>query len=315
VAVLVVFETRRMDKNAEASDSFSAGNVFIDSELSLIVLPQTPQAETARSHREPIRIKIRFQDTLDAPMPRLLVFQHVAHEILGTLDPLLRSHGFRIRYINFGRDPMATPTIDGYNGLIVLGGPMNVDETDGHPHLETELRLITKAVESGIPVLGICLGAQLLAKALGAEVRANGEKEIGWYELEPTRDGLRDPLFSHFASSEVVFQWHGDTFDIPPGAVQLAKGRGCANQAFRFGECAYGLQFHPEVDAALIERWLEIPAHVAEIGACGGRVCSADIRFGIAKHAPRLAEISDQTFANFIALFGDLRRRNRGPHR
>ncbi|MCH7599398.1 MAG: gamma-glutamyl-gamma-aminobutyrate hydrolase family protein [Myxococcales bacterium] len=247
-------------------------------------------------------------------MPRLLVFQHVAHEILGTLDPLLRSHGVRIRYVNFGRNPTAVPKIDGYNGLVVLGGPMNVNEFESHPHLETELRLISEAIECGIPILGICLGAQLLAKALGAEVRAYEEKEIGWYELEPTPDGLQDPLFSHFAEHETVFQWHGDTFDIPEDAVQLALGRGCANQAFRYGDSAYGLQFHLEVDAALIERWLAIPAHVAEIEACDGRICPDEIRRGTVLHAARLAEISDQTFANFIALIGDLRRRGRGPH-
>ena len=247
-------------------------------------------------------------------MPRLLVFQHVAHEILGTLNPLLRSHGFRIHYVNFGREPEAEPTIEGYNGLVVLGGPMNVDEAAKHPHLETEVRLITQAVTAGIPVLGICLGAQLLAKALGAEVRANQEKEIGWYELEPTPEGLQDPLFSHFASTEMVFQWHGDTFDIPKGAVRLAKGRGCPNQAFRFGDCAYGLQFHLEVDAALIERWLAIPAYIAEIEACGGRICLDEVRRGIDLHAPRLAEIGDQSFANFISLIGDLRRRGPGPH-
>jgi GMP synthase (glutamine-hydrolysing) len=248
-------------------------------------------------------------------MPRLLVFQHVAHEILGTLDPLLRSHGFRIRYVNFGREPDALPEIEGYNGLVVLGGPMSADETDDYPHLATEVRLIAEAVDSGIPVLGICLGAQLLAKSLGADVKANHEKEIGWYDLEPTPEGVRDPLFEHFAATETVFQWHGDTFDIPDGGVHLARGRGCTNQAFRYGERAYGLQFHLEVDAALIERWLSIPAHIAEIESCGERICPEEVRCGIERHAQRLALIGEQTFAGFIALFGDLHRRNQGPHR
>ena len=96
-------------------------------------------------------------------MPKLLVLQHVAHEILGTLDPLLRSYGFRNRYVNFDREPEAQPTLDGYHGLAVLGGPMNVDQTDRYPHLATEIEVIHQALEREVPVLGICLGAQLVA--------------------------------------------------------------------------------------------------------------------------------------------------------
>jgi GMP synthase (glutamine-hydrolysing) len=249
------------------------------------------------------------------PMPRLLVFQHVAHEILGTLNPMLRDHGFRIRYVNFGRDPHAQPNIEGYDGLVVLGGPMNVDQDADHPHLPTEIRLIAEAVERGMPVLGICLGAQLLARALGAQVRPNAEKEIGWYDLEPTSHGLQDPLFSHFEPCEKIFQWHGDTFEIPDGAVPLITAPTCVNQAFRYGENAYGLQFHLEVDAPLIERWLSVPMHEAEIEAEGGRICPDQIRRDTAQHVSRLSRLSDQTFARFIELFGDLQRRGSGPHR
>lgn len=248
-------------------------------------------------------------------MPRLLVFQHVAHEILGTFNPLLRDHGFRIRYVNFGRDPHAQPRIEGYHGLVVLGGPMGADESDDHPHITTEIRLITEALGRGIPILGICLGAQLLARALGAEVRPNPEKEIGWYDLEATPDGLRDPLFSHFAESEKIFQWHGDTFDVPVGAVALVTASTCTNQAFRYGACAYGLQFHLEVDPPLIERWLSVPMHRAEIEAENGRICPDQIRRDTERYSQRLSEISNRTFAGFIELFGDLRKRADGPHR
>ncbi len=248
-------------------------------------------------------------------MPRLLVFQHVAHEILGTLDPVLRSHGFRIRYVNFGRHPDAQPNIEGYHGIVVLGGPMNVDETDNYPYLATEIRLLEQAVERGMPILGICLGAQLLARALGAQVRPNAEKEIGWYDVEPTREGLRDPLFSHFAADEKIFQWHGDTFDIPEGAVHLASAAACTNQAFRFGDCAYGLQFHLEVDAAMIERWLGVPGHITEIEAEGGRICPNEIRRSTPNHIHRLTELSDLAFTSFTELFGSLHRRRAGPHR
>ena len=121
-------------------------------------------------------------------MKKLLVFQHVPHEILGTLNPLLKSAGFRIRYVNFGRHPDAQPTLDGYHGLVVLGGPMSVNDSDRLPHLTTEMKLIEEAMKRNLPVLGICLGAQLIAKTLGARVYSNKEKEIGWYDVTTTSD-------------------------------------------------------------------------------------------------------------------------------
>ncbi|MFT5444133.1 MAG: GMP synthase (glutamine-hydrolyzing) [Myxococcota bacterium] len=247
-------------------------------------------------------------------MPKLLVFQHVAHELLGTLDPLLRSHGFRNRYVNFGREPHATPSLDGYHGVVVLGGPMNVDQTADHPHLATEVRVLAEAVEREMPVLGICLGAQLLAKALGADVRSNGTKEIGWYDVSPTEAGTSDPLFRHFEASEQIFQWHGDTFDIPPGAVALASSPDCVNQAFRYGDAAYGLQFHLEVDGPMIERWLNVPAHLAEMATEGERISPERIRADTPDHVQRLHELSDLIFSQFIELFGSLRKRGEGPH-
>ena len=254
-------------------------------------------------------------------MPKLLVFQHVAHEILGTLDPLLRSYGFRNRYYNFGRQPDAQPSVDGYHGLIVLGGPMNVDQTDAHPHLEAEVRAIHQAIERDIPVLGICLGAQLIAKALGSSVRPNPQKEIGWYDVAVSDEGSRDPLFSHFSQSEKLFQWHGDTFAIPEGAVHLASSETCANQAFRYGDKVYGLQFHLEVDEPLVERWLGIPVHRQEIASLDGQVRLEQIRSDTARHSDRLRQLSDRCFTSFIELFRDegklarLRRREKQPHR
>ncbi len=247
-------------------------------------------------------------------MPKLLVFQHVAWELLGTLDPLLRNHGFRNRYVNFGRHPDTRPSVEGYHGMIVLGGPMNVDQTDEHPHLATEVELIKEALEREMPILGICLGAQLLAKALGATIRANGEKEIGWYNVERTAAGADDPLFSHFRAVEPVFQWHGDTFDIPDGAVHLSSSTACPNQAFRYGENAYGLQFHLEVDEPLIERWLGVPQHLEEIAAEGDHIHPDEIRRDTARLTNDLHDLSDRVFSEFIDLFGHTRRRGHGPH-
>jgi GMP synthase (glutamine-hydrolysing) len=244
-------------------------------------------------------------------MPRLLVCQHVAHEILGTLNPLLKSAGFRIRYVNFGRHPGAEPSLEGYNGLVVLGGPMSVNHVERHPHLGTEMRLIEQALQKDLPVLGICLGAQLIAKTLGARVYENDEKEIGWYDVSPTVMARSDPVAVHFREREKLFQWHGDTFDIPEGAVHLASSPLCAHQAFRYGPNVYALQFHLEVDEPMIERWLTVPMHVKEIESLDGKIDPQTIRRETPGHIQRLKELSDRTFGEFIKLFGSAKTRRR----
>lgn len=244
-------------------------------------------------------------------MPRLLVCQHVPYEILGTLNPLLKSAGFRIRYVNFGRHPGAEPSLEGYQGLVVLGGPMSVYDTADHPHLADEMRLIERALEQELPVLGICLGAQLIAAALGARVYPSREKEIGWYDVSPAENAGGDPLVGHFRPSEKIFQWHGDTFDIPAGAVHLASSPLCANQAFRYGDNVYALQFHLEVDEPMIERWLHVPSMAREIAATGGKIDPAAIRRETPAHIDRLKDLSDRTFGDFIKLFGFEKTRKR----
>lgn len=235
-------------------------------------------------------------------MPRALIFQHVPYELLGTLNPLLKAAGFRMRYVNFGRQPDAQPRLDGYDCLIVLGGPMKVGQVDEYPHLATEMRLIAEALERDLPVLGICLGAQLMAAALGAEVRANPVPEIGWYNVTPTEHGRADALLGHFADAEPLFQWHGDTFDIPTGAVHLAGTDTCVNQAFRYGERSYALQFHLEVDEPLVNRWLTVPHHVEELQR--HQVDAARIRRHTAQRIHALMDLSERTFGTFIRQVG-----------
>jgi len=237
-------------------------------------------------------------------MPKLLVFQHVAYEILGTLNPQLKDAGFRIRYVNFGREPHARPCLDGYQGVVVLGGPMNMDEVDANPHLATEVAVVREAIGRDMPVLGICLGAQIIATALGGGVGRAPEKEIGWYPVSPTDEGRRDRLVGAFADTEQIFQWHGDTFDIPKGAVHLASSPGCPNQAFRYGENVYGLQFHLEVDEALIERWLNVPHHRAEIASLGGRIEPETVRLETKENIERSKQLARRVFAAYIELFG-----------
>jgi GMP synthase (glutamine-hydrolysing) len=248
-------------------------------------------------------------------MRRLLVFQHVPYEILGNLDPLLRAAGFRIRYINFGRQPDARPDISRYHGLIVLGGPMNCDQYDRHPHLATEIELIQQSIEEGKPVLGICLGAQLIARALGARVTRNETKEIGWYELNPTAAGREDPLFSHFGDSQQIFQWHGDTFEIPHGATHLATSPDCRNQAFRFGDNVYGLQFHLEVDEPMIQRWLHTPAMAREAVGLGGEEHPEIIGAATKRHIDQSVALGNRVFGEFIHRFHTHPRRTSLPSR
>lgn len=241
-------------------------------------------------------------------MRRLLVFQHVPHEILGILDPLLREAGFRIRYVNFGRQPDAIPDLDRYHGLIVLGGPMNCDQVERHRHLATEVDAIRQAVGDGKPVLGICLGAQLLARALGAPVTRNPVTEIGWYDVAPTEAGRDDPLFRHFSTSERIFQWHGDTFAIPHGAVHLARSAACPHQAFRYGETAYGLQFHLEVDEAMIHRWLHTPVNCRELEELADQIDPAAIIGETPESVRHSRQLGERLFREFIHLF-ELRHR------
>lgn len=247
--------------------------------------------------------------------PKILVFQHVPYEPLGTLDPLLKEAGFRIRYVNFGRDPESRPRLSGYEALIILGGPMNSDQIETYPNLIHEVELIREAVDRGKSVLGICLGAQLLAKALGGAVVRNKTREIGWYDVEMTEAGMSDPVLSTFAARQQVFQWHEDGIELPPGAIHLATSVGSRVQAFRHGEQVYGLQFHLEVDESLIDRWLTVPANRATLEDEAGRVDPASIRRQCVDSIDALESLSRETFSRWIDRFEIGPRRRRLPSR
>ena len=238
------------------------------------------------------------------PRPKILVFQHVPYEPLGTLDPLLKASGFRIRYINFGRDASQRPTLDRYAAIIVLGGPMNADQIDRHPNLVTEVDILREALDRDMSVLGICLGAQLLAKALGGQVTRNPVREIGWHDVELTAEGKADPVLSTFAPRQRVFQWHEDGIELPTdGAVHLARSSACPVQAFRHGEHGYGLQFHLEVSASLIERWLTVADNQGVLEEERGRVDPDRIRQQVPLYIDAIEELSRQTFTRWIDRF------------
>ena len=246
-------------------------------------------------------------------MPRLLVFQHVAAEPLGTLDPLIRRRGHRIRFANFEREPDAVPSVDRYRGLIVLGGPMNVEDREHRRHLLTEMRAIERMLELGRPVLGICLGAQLLAHVLGAPVRRHHQAEIGWYPLHTTDAGRSDTVLSPLGESAPVFQWHRYSFDVPASATHLARTDGCEPQAFRYGDNAYGFQFHLEMDQPLIERWLANPTYRAELA--GHEQDEDAIRTRTGQHIAAMQERADAVFNGFLDLVGRPQRRYTLPSR
>lgn len=236
-------------------------------------------------------------------MKKLLVFQHVPHEDLGALRGLLNSAGIQSSTVSFWRNPDAAPGLDGYGGLVILGGPMGVYDADKYPHLATETKLIQRAIDKRLVVLGICLGSQLIASALGAAVYPSGVREIGWYDVLPTPDAKMDPLFRHLGPTEKVFQWHGDTFDLPKGAIHLASSPLCKHQAFRFGDTVYALQFHVEVDAAMIDSWLNIPDNQREIASLKGKIDTHTIRAETPRHIERLQKLSNQVFGEFVKLF------------
>lgn len=242
-------------------------------------------------------------------MSRILVLQHVAAEPLGTLDPLIRARGHRIRYVNFERDPEARPSLDGYQGLIVLGGPMNVEDHRRRPHLLTEMHLIEQALAHDKPVLGICLGSQLLAHVLGAPVRRHRQSEIGWYQLKTTTAGRRDAVLAPLGESSPVFQWHSYTFDIPDSAEHLAMTASCENQAFRYGAKAYGLQFHLEVDERLVSRWLSLPAYRQELIAAQLGHGPDEVEQLTLQQAARMKTLAEPVFDNFLDLIGRPQRR------
>src|SRR5919199_1519265 len=189
-------------------------------------------------------------------MKPLLAVQHTPVETLGTLGGALHAVSIPIEYIRTQEGEPVPETAEGLGGLVVLGGPMGVYETEQYPHLKEEIRLIQDALEREIPVLGVCLGSQLLARALGTEVRPTGAKELGWGEIKTTNEAFYDPLFGALGESFTAFHWHGDAFELPEGATLLASSGQTPVQAFRFGEKAYGLLFHLEVDERLVQGML-----------------------------------------------------------
>lgn len=194
---------------------------------------------------------------------RWACFQHVAHEGPGRVAALTASRGIGLDIYRVDTAPSLVRLSDA-EALVVMGGPMGVYETDEYPWLADECARIREFVEAGRFVLGICLGAQLLAQAMGGTVLRGPVAEVGFGSVALTGDAKDDPVFRRSDSPLPVFHWHQDTFTLPLGAVLLASSEQYPNQAFRVGQRAYGLQFHVELDESLWQGWLpHLPAEIA----------------------------------------------------
>jgi GMP synthase (glutamine-hydrolysing) len=189
----------------------------------------------------------------------LLILRHEPFEHLGHFAGVLEECNVAYRYHDLG-DPL--PPEDP-NALIIMGGPMSAH--DDLPGLGDELRFIERALEKDVPLLGVCLGSQLIAKALGARVYRNAELEIGWEPVWLTETGRTDVLLGGIPSPETFFHWHGETFDLPAGAEWLAYSEKCRHQAYRYGRRVYGLQFHPEVSSEMIADWCSQPVNCGDV--------------------------------------------------
>lgn len=224
---------------------------------------------------------------------QVLAFRHAPLEGIGLIAAALERHHVTCRPVDLYTPPAEVPELADAAGLILMGGPMSVN--DDLPWIRQEIAAIQSAAARGMPVLGVCLGAQLIARALGARVYPNGEKEIGWSPLHWTAAAGSDSLFAGLPNPQMVFQWHGETFDLPQGAEHLAYSDACRNQAFRARENVYGIQFHLEVTPEIVADWLRQDA------ACG------DLREAVMPidpdlHAAGLAEAAATVFDRWCRL-------------
>ena len=227
-------------------------------------------------------------------MKTCLALRHVAFEDLGTLAPILQHRGFETQYLDVGVDNLERAQVEGSDLLVVLGGPIGAYEEDAYPFLGRELALISDRLEVLRPTLGICLGAQLMAKALGSKVAPGPAKEIGWAPVELTVAGRASPL-RHLEGRQVL-HWHGDNFDLPLASENLAGTNHCPYQAFKKGSNILGIQFHIEPDPQRIEAWLI--GHTVELGKA--KINPSAIRQDTARYGQTLQQTGDRIFNELL---------------
>ena len=225
-------------------------------------------------------------------MKNAVAIRHVAFEDAGTLKGVLEDRGISLNYLEAGVDDLApAKTAD---LLLVLGGPIGIYETDRYPFIKGELAIVEAAVKQGTPVIGICLGCQALAAVLAARVYPGKHKELGWDEMTLTAEGKASPLAA--IDGVRVLNWHGDTFDLPQGATRLASTAITPNQAFTYGPKVLALQFHVELPARDLERWLI--GHTLELS--NSKVDLAKIRATTARYAPAACAAGERLFNTWL---------------
>lgn len=230
-------------------------------------------------------------------MKDILVFQHDPLEELGIFAQLLERQKLGFHYIRLFQGEVPEGDWEQIGGLVVLGGPMAAYEEERYPYLKWEKTILRSAIKQKIPLLGICLGAQLIAAALGTRVYQSAFKEIGWYPVTLTLEGQLDSLLGYLPAQPTVFQWHAGTFDLPGGALRLAYSANDDNQAFRIGKSVYGLQFHLEVTPVMIERWID--THRKEL-AQAPYVSPEKIRADTFSYSETLRYFGERFFSMFI---------------
>ena len=227
-------------------------------------------------------------------MRTAVALRHMAFEDLGLLQPWLETRGWRIRYHDVGVDDFARLDESRADLLIVLGGPISVEEDDRYPFLSDEVEIVWRRLAAQRPALGICLGAQLMARALGARVRQMGRKEIGYAPLAINAAGQQTPIAE--IGDQPVLHWHGDQFDLPPDLPSLARTSACPHQAFMVGQHAMAWQFHLEFDARRIEQWLI--GHTGELLQAG--IETSGLREAAFRHQQGLERALDSVMSRWF---------------
>jgi len=226
-----------------------------------------------------------------------IAIRHVAFEDLGLLAKILDKAGWSVSFRDAAVDDLGDPAIAAADLLIMLGGPIGVYEVDAYPFLAKETTLVERRLARGLPTLGICLGCQLMAKALGAQVFAGPVNEIGWGRVDLTPQGRESCLAPLGDPHARVLHWHGDTFDLPQGAVRLAANANYDNQAFRYAAHSLALQFHLEADARRLEEWFV--GHASELAAAGLSV--TQLRATTAAIATEVSQQAERVFNRWLA--------------